>query len=575
MICKKCGEKIKNGTEICPECGESLHPNVPKANAKSMILKEETDHVIIWYIKKKAVYMTVAVLVIIVVGFNLLMAAVSFFNRIDFTKYVLVEVNGYDGRGLINVQIDSDGLSSKLFGKASDELEGEERQRLVTVTNLLQSGIETEGITSGCSNGDELVLQITNLDALSEAVNQKCKRSDKIIYTVKDLRETSVLSFEDLFDVSFDGFNGAGYVVVTPKEANVPWDTTFYHNEVYIDGHTYNIYCQEGAVGALSNEDRISIGLAPKREDISDDLLDAYGLCVSDEATSYTVSGLSDSQSVDVMSMVEVTFNGVDGSAEVSYLWSQEEYQQGNVRIVPRDEQSDSFNIKVNSVPDSDSGIIILPEGEVISTTDKDLGWFYLNADKNGSISAGDTVRVSIRSDRFDSLDNGVLASCGVEFAELEKSLSVDSAMIPRLVTSLDQVNSQNLHSLVLSLINPVNEQMEADWSSIVHENRNYVCYDHTVVEGPYVLEARLVCTDTDSNSYSLWIVYLTEVTDSELDEVQDIYTVVHLDRPVVYQDESKTVDYSGDMQMNFGRDPEFIYNAWWYSSENSVAIYF
>jgi len=575
MICKNCGRKIQNGSDVCPECGGSLRPNVPQVNAKSVILKEETDHAIIWYLKKKAVYTAAAVLAILVVGLALLMSVVSFFNRIDFTKYVLVEVTGYDGRSSLNVQIDSDGLSSKLFGKAPDELEGEEQQRLATVMNLLQSGIEIEGKTSGYSNGDEVVLRITNLDALSEAADQKCKSSDEITYTVKDLKEASVLAFEELFDVSFTGFNGAGCVLVTPKAAVAPWDITYYYNEVYIDGCTYNIYFQEGEAGALSNEDTISIGLASEWEDNSEYLLDTYGMCVSDETASYTVSGLSDPQSVDVMSMAEVTFNGVEGSVEVGYHWSQEEYQRGNVRIVPRDIQSNSFNIIVSGVQANDGGITILPEGEVLSTADQDLGWFYLNADKNGSISAGDTVTVSISADRFDSLDDGTLASYGVEFAELEKAISVDASMIPRLITSLDQMNTQNMNTLVQRLADSVKEELENNWSSIVHGNGNYACYDQTVKAGPDAMEAHLVCTDTDSNSYSIWIIYVTQVTDSELDEAQSIYAAVRLDDPVVFQDEVKTVDYAGSMHMDFGLDMDFMFDSWWYGNENSIMISF
>jgi len=116
-------------------------------------------------------------------------------------------------------------------------------------------------------------------------------------------------------------------------------------------------------------------------------------------AASYTVSGLFDPQSVDVMSMAEVTSNGAEGSFEVGCHWIQEEYQQENVRIILRDSQSNSFNIKVSGVPDNDGGITILPEGEVLSTTDQELGWPYFNADKNGNISAGDTVKISIRAD--------------------------------------------------------------------------------------------------------------------------------------------------------------------------------
>ncbi len=280
MICKNCGKKLQNSTDVCPECGESLRPNVSQANVKSVILKVETDDTIIWCLKKKALYTAAVVLVILVVVLNLLMAMLSFFNRIDFTKYVLVEVTGYDDRGSLDVQIDSEGLSNKLFDKVPDELGDKERQKLSAVINLLQSGIEIKRMASNYSNGDELVLRITNLEALSKAADQKCNSRDQITYTVKDLQEASVLTFDNLFDVSFTGFNGAGCVLVSPKLTDAPWDISYYHNKVYIDTYTYNIYCQEGEVGALSNEDTISIGLTAERKDNSDYLLDAYGMCV-------------------------------------------------------------------------------------------------------------------------------------------------------------------------------------------------------------------------------------------------------------------------------------------------------
>ena len=56
MICKNCGKKLQNSTDVCPECGESLRPNVSQANVKSVILKVETDDTIIWCLKKKALF---------------------------------------------------------------------------------------------------------------------------------------------------------------------------------------------------------------------------------------------------------------------------------------------------------------------------------------------------------------------------------------------------------------------------------------------------------------------------------------------------------------------------------------
>lgn len=575
MICKNCGKKIPNGANVCPECGRDLAPNVPQANGKAVIMKETTDHAIIWYLKKKAVYITMAAIVILVVVVNLLSAAVSFFNRIDFTQYVQVEATGYNGQGSLAIRVDSEGLSDKLFGKAPDELEWEEQQKLALVSSLLRENIEIEGKTSDYSNGDEVVLRITDLEAVSEAANRKSKSNDEIPYTVEDLKDADVITFKDLFDVSFAGFNGDGRVLVTPKTVDVPWEITYYYDAVYIDNCAYNVYSQADNADALSNGDTVTVGIASEGENNAKYLLDTYGIRISDEAASYTVSGLSDLQSVDVMSLVEITFHGVDGSAEIGYGWSQEEYQQGNVRIVPGDSHSNAFNLVVSGVPSDERKLVILSDGDALPTTDRDLGWFYLTADKEEGISAGETITVTIHADSFDSLDNGALAPYGVEFAELEKSALADVAMIPRLVTALDQVNEQSMKTLALSLTDSIKEGLEEDWSRIVHGNGNFACYDQTITAGPNPVEAHLVCTDPGSNSYSIWVVYATQVTDSELDKAQLIYTTVRLDKPVVFQDEGKTVDYLGNAQMEFGQNLEFVQNSWWYPSENSVTIYF
>lgn len=176
MICKSCGGKIPNGAGVCPECGGDLSPNVPRAKPNAVLLKEETDHVIIWYIKKKTVLVAVAALAALVVIANVLSAAVSFFSRIDFTEYVIPEVSGYDGRGTLSYYVDSDALSSKLFGKDPSDLEGAERRVLNRAEELLHNGITCEPATRGLSNGDEITIHIDNLDALSEATDQKCKK---------------------------------------------------------------------------------------------------------------------------------------------------------------------------------------------------------------------------------------------------------------------------------------------------------------------------------------------------------------------------------------------------------------
>lgn len=575
MICKNCGKKILNNSDICPECGGNLRPNVPRANAKSAIMKEETDHAIIWYIKKKTVYTVLTALVVAVVGIGLLKTALSFFNRIDFTQYVLVEVTGYNGQGLLDVQIDTTGLSKKLFDKTPDAIDNTERQMLTRVAQLLQNGIEVEGTNSRYSNGEKIILRVTNLETLSEVVDQKCKQKDNIIYAVEGLKEVTAVTFEDMFDVSFTGFNGGGCVQITPKATDLPWNIACSDYEVYIDGTAYVASSQTGNLGALSNGDTVTIGLIPGWEDNTETLLDTYGMCVSSEEASYTVSGLSEPQNVDVMSMVEVMFNGVEGSVELGYRWNREEYQQGNVRIIPRDGQSNSFNMVVSGVPSVGGGIVFLSESGNHSTLDWDLGQFYLTADKDRDISAGDRVVVTLHSDRFDSLNDNSLSFYGIRISSLEKTISVDAAMIPRLVTSLDQVNQQNLSPLAFDLRDSVMEALEKDWSYIVHGNRNYVCYDQTVLGGPEELEAHLVCTDTRSNYYSIWIIYIVAVIDSELNEEQLIFSTVRLDRPVIFQDENKTVDYAGSMQMEFWQTADFVNDSWWYDNENSKTIVF
>jgi len=228
----------------------------------------------------------------------------------------------------------------------------------------------------------------------------------------------------------------------------------------------------------------------------------------------------------------------------------------------------------VSGVPSDEGGIVILPDGDDLSTTDQDLGRFYLTADQDRSISAGDTITVTIRADRFDSLDDGALAACGVEFTELEKSIQVDAAMIPRLITApSEQVNSDNLSVFAQSQIELVRSGLMEDWSGIVHGDGNYACYDQAIVLGPTALGGHIICTDKNSNSYTLWLVYDTQVTDSELQEPVHVYTALQVEKPVIYQDESNTLGSVGSIRAGYGVGPEFIYDQWWYQETDAVVI--
>lgn len=573
MLCKHCGKKISTGTDVCPECHGSLRPNAAPAKPNAAFMKEETEHAVIWYLKKKTVLMVVAVLAVLAAASAAVPAVFSFFDRVDYTAFVRIEAAGYDGRGTAEVQLDTDGLSQRLFGKPEEELDKTERKTFGRVTDLLWNGLETEGSRTGLSNGDTLVFRITNLEALDKAAGKKSKNRAEISYTVEGLLEAKAVRFEDLFEVAFTGTEGSGCVLVTPKENDLGWSVAGYGTEVYIQDQSYGLTSQSGNAGALSNGDTFTIGAAPLWGDVGEYFLENYGAYVSDEEASYTVSGLTEAQSVDVFSLVETSVTGVDGAGKLAYHWGQEEYALGGVRLVPLDSQSNGFSLYAGAAQ-SDS-IIFQAPGSESGAREQDLGRFYLTADKDGGVSVGDTVTITIRADRFDALEGDTLRPYGVTFPALEKAIDVDAAMIPRYITSMEQVNEVNLGALSGRMGAEVSGSLQENWSRVVHGNSSYTCYDQTIVAGPAAHEAHLVCMDRDSNTYAIFIVYGVVVTDSELEGNVGVYALMRLDDPVIYQDGDGTIGYAGSMRMEFYDSLEPIRGSWWYQSEDGYRVAF
>lgn len=391
---------------------------------------------------------------------------------------------------------------------------------------------------------------------------------------VKDLKEAESVAFQDLFDVTFTGCNGAGCVTVMPRTEEMPWSFSTYRGEPYIDNIEFEIISQTGNAGALSNGDTFTIGIAPAWEDSTDYFMETYGTYISNEEMSCTVSGLADAETVDVLSMVETTFSGVDGTGQIVYFWDQEEYRQGNVRVVPNDSQGNRFTLYIIGVPDAP--ITVLSGGESLEEQEESLGQFYLACDKDKNISAGDIVTVAVQSDRFDNVGIGALIPYGVDLSPSERSIAVDAAMLPRFVTSTDQVNETNMYALAASMTDSVTNALYEDWGRIVHGNRNFNCYDQAITEGPTPWAAYILCTDTSNNAYTIWIVYGTLVTDSELDGSIYVYSTVQLDRPVVYQDEANTLGYTGSTRLEHNNSSmDFVYDSWWYADENTRTIHF
>lgn len=539
MKCANCGTEIPDSETLCQTCGAAAVEPAPVSEsvpAKPLVIREDTEESYVWYIRKKLVYI-IGIIAAAMIGLCITGAFISsLLSRVDVTRYLMIEVEGYDGYGSISYSLDEDGLVRDVYdleeGASLYDLSSEERSQAQKLVSALKNSISADGSLMNLSNGESRVFTFNNLKNIQKTVGIKFKNKSQVTYKVESLMEATSISVYDLFDVTFTGYNGAGCVVLTPGTSRqLPFNLSWYGEYFYIDHCQYSLRTS-GNEGTLSNGDKFTLQIKGNAEDAAY-LRSAYGInLATNETIEYPVEGLAESQKIDIFSMAELSVSGLDGEAKPQVYWKETEKEFGDIRIVAEDPSKNTFQIYTTAAAPVSA---ISFADEVYSSDEAErLGSFYINADKTSGIYSGDEITFRITASYFDDLAVDTYASGGVIFEALESKLAVDNTMVERYITSEKQVTKENITALSENMKENVEAYLKKNWSQIVHGNSSFVCYDQEITEGPVGSKAYFVCTSSKSNSYTLWVLFTGKAKDSETTKDASFYIVAQITNPTI-----------------------------------------
>lgn len=581
MICKHCGATIPELALSCPECGADVNDEMllqNKIKMKPIILRADTAQDVVFYVKKRFAIISgigLVALLALIIGLSTL---ISFLNRADLTQYISFTAEGFDGRGTVTYSIDGEALANKIFGKSRDELEDDDAKTCRTLINLLQERITIEGNAWNASNGDVITVSINDLEYISEETGIKFKKNTTVEYTVNKLKEATSVSISDLLEAAFVGYDGAGCVELSFKDSDsLPFTLSGEENRIYIDdsgwySSTYYEFDTSGNEGALSNGDSFIVNVAnnPETEEY---LLDNYGMYLdTEDSIFFEVSGLQTSETLDVFSLLNVSVSGIDGDARLSYKWDSLDMRQGNLHVTVYNEDSQDFSV-YSTVTTPYASLYFA--NDYSNEEESFIANISIVPSKSKGISVGDSISLELAGYYSDEvIDTQTYAQSGLVFKDTSYTLEVDGTMVSRYITSDAQITLDLLKALAEAKKDSVQEYLLGNWSRIVHGNSSFTCYDQEVVSGPTPYQAYFAKTNTNSNTYTIWIPFKCTCKDSELPAGKEIIILASVKEPIISGGDSQGITSMRDVEFTAYETQEDMLDARWYTSVDEIRYF-
>lgn len=265
--------------KYCTYCGKEIEDDATcncQAKSKSKINAQSPKN------KKKMIAIASGAIVVILVVFIYLISRIT--STVNLGDYITIKgVNGLNGQGSISYEIDEDALAIAMFGEEKEEklsknnvdkIIKENIEKYDEFTNLLDSITLTATPETGLSNGDKVAVTAKFENAGKHSFSRHIK-SGSITYTVSDLADGKIFVpfAEDVFTISFKGFNGIGKA---EYEEKVPEDL-YPHIRYFIKNNN-----------DLSNGDTVIVKI-----EFNESTFEELGYFVPEETEkSFTVSGL-------------------------------------------------------------------------------------------------------------------------------------------------------------------------------------------------------------------------------------------------------------------------------------------
>lgn len=242
---------------------------------------------------------TAAVIIIIIA-----VAASKAAKTVNLTDFAEVTIEGPDGYASASANIKKDELELAVLnamgykGDSLTQIYLENKAEHYIDLNRAENIVNDVRISldkyAGIKNGDKITARITYSGSLDETVGIEVK-DGKASVKAADLAEVAVLNPFEMVKVVFSGIDGYGTAEITNSK------------------NDYGLSFKLDKTSGLSNGDTVKVTISYNYSELL-----SKGFTLSDSAKSYTVSGLTEAEEVDLFDALTVTFSGTEHYGKVN-----------------------------------------------------------------------------------------------------------------------------------------------------------------------------------------------------------------------------------------------------------------
>ncbi len=564
MFCEKCGAQLPDDAKFCEKCGSSTTPGAAPAaatvaaaaavapaapSAFSLALKK-------FFSNKRNVIITAVALLLVIAVIVVAVIIASQPEKIYIDDYFHVEFEGVDGSGY--AYLSSNEKENKAFVKLNEKLFGDDyKEGKESIQKYISISIDmTEEERHSLKNGDKIKIKLEIKDELYEKIGDyKLVLRSKTV-KVKGLYKSTQLNVLDYITPAFSGYSGFGvarsngtlvFPLINGVEARVEHDGSSARIEFYDaknDSYISSAYAYFDKYDRLSNGDKVTLSFNASDYDTSG-LFNGYGIILSNQSRTYTVSGLSEPLTCDITEHVKFSFAGLSSVGRMTITLPEDPVKAGNISVIFREPYngSEMTNEFVLAIIDEN--------GNNVET-------FSYYADMYYDLKNGDKVKFNAYGDVEDILtDYGVAFpySFEVEVKGLEEPFNADP--VSRGTYSFGGYENYGTFNFDLPEANRVYKSDDGKYTiklSFVKNNyymitvvvadengRNFLSFNYECYPGTYLKNGDTVefyCTEWDSNlkgyvtSYGL---YFPDRITYTVEGLKEITTVNPLENNITF----------------------------------------
>ncbi len=533
MFCENCGKPNDDNARFCEHCGAAFSQTPPVNPAAVPPIAARPKEPLVKRIKQihdknkwlfPGAAAVIALIILACVVFSILG------KQVPVSDYLNVEVSGYDGYGQLTYDFDELSFVMRVIGLkeykeyGDADLEDEEfvdvmeehKRKIEKLEKLITSIKITAELPEGrtkttLKNGDIIIVTVNMDESQAEKLDVSLKNMT-IEYTVSGLKDTLTYSPLENFNLVFDGYNGYGsYELVCTKTeekdlGDLIFTTTEGESVIHIlnkeNEYTNSIYVYtEGDNNRLSNGDTIRMYITTEENRwISD------GVMLAGISKEVAVSGLAPMQTIDLLTNIQVHYEGINGDGDASLSYIEQVLTVGEL----------TFDFKEKDVY----------IGEEYLTS------FSFSFSNRRDLTNGDqiTLETSVNEDR--------LAKYGVAVSQLSKEMTVSN--LAAYAGDMDSIR-ESLATVTELAKTELMDWLYDSWNRAVHDSFFGNPSNQEIIAEPILHKAVLTTSKSSSSSTknTLWLVFKGTLNDSKLETPTELYFALCLDNVAVKADGS------------------------------------